>query len=136
MYSSWDMVHWCTTYGQVDGQVEKVTYRGGFSTQIGNRMSDIYYWEKLTFSKLVGKVNLSERKFEEMHQLWRTKRCKVIQGYVYFGIIVFSCLSSTKPFQGFLLIYFVQEIKSFYQSSLINEVDFWGIMNVSPNTLA
>ena len=66
------------TYGQVDGQVEKVTYRGGFSTQIGNGMSDIYYWEKLTFSKLVGKVNLSERKFEEMHQLWRTKRYKVI----------------------------------------------------------
>ena len=84
MYSSWDMVHWCTTYGQVDGQVEKVTYRGGFSTQIGNRMSDIYYWEKLTFSKLVGKVNLSERKFEEMHQLWRTKRCKVIQGCLFW----------------------------------------------------
>ena len=30
-------------------------------------MSNIYYWEKLTFSKLVGKVNFSERKFEEMH---------------------------------------------------------------------
>ena len=29
-------------------------------------MSDIYYWEKLTFSKLVGKVNFPERKFEEM----------------------------------------------------------------------
>ena len=28
---------------------------------------NIYYWEKLTFSKLVGKVNFSERKFEEMH---------------------------------------------------------------------
>ena len=27
----------------------------------------IYYWEKLTFSKLVGKVNFLERKFEEMH---------------------------------------------------------------------
>ena len=30
-------------------------------------MSNIYYWEKLAFSKPVGKVNLSERKFEEMH---------------------------------------------------------------------
>ena len=30
-------------------------------------MSNIYYWEKLTFSKLLGKVNFSERKFEEMH---------------------------------------------------------------------
>ena len=30
-------------------------------------MSNIYYLEKLTFSKLVGKVNFSEGKFEEMH---------------------------------------------------------------------
>ena len=30
-------------------------------------MSKIYYWEKLTFSKVVGKENFSERKFEEMH---------------------------------------------------------------------
>ena len=30
-------------------------------------MSNIYYWQKLTFSKLVGKVNLSERKLEEMY---------------------------------------------------------------------
>ena len=29
-------------------------------------MSNIYYWEKLTFSKLFGKVDFSERKFEEM----------------------------------------------------------------------
>ena len=28
---------------------------------------NIYFWEKLKFSKLVGKVNLSEEKFEEMH---------------------------------------------------------------------
>ena len=34
---------------------------------ISKGMSNIYYWEKLTFSKLVGKVNFSERKFEEMH---------------------------------------------------------------------
>ena len=27
----------------------------------------LYYWEKPTFSKLVGKVNFSEIKFEEMH---------------------------------------------------------------------
>ena len=30
-------------------------------------MSNIYYWEKLSFSKLVGKVNFLERKFAEMH---------------------------------------------------------------------
>ena len=40
-------------------------------------MSKIYYWEKLTFSKLVGKVNYLERKFEEMHYRWRAIRYKV-----------------------------------------------------------
>ena len=34
---------------------------------ISKGMSNIYYWEKLTFSKLAGKENLSKRKFEEMH---------------------------------------------------------------------
>ena len=34
---------------------------------ISEGMPNIYYWEKLTFSKLVGKVNFSERKCEEMH---------------------------------------------------------------------
>ena len=30
-------------------------------------MSNIYYWEKLTLSKFVRKLDFSERKFEEMH---------------------------------------------------------------------
>ena len=34
---------------------------------ISKGISNIYYWEKLPFSKIVGKVNLSERKFEELH---------------------------------------------------------------------
>ena len=33
----------------------------------GFSLSNIYYWEKLTFTKFVGKVNFSGRKFEEMH---------------------------------------------------------------------
>ena len=33
----------------------------------GFSLSNIYYWEKLTFAKLAGKVNFSGRKFEEMH---------------------------------------------------------------------
>ena len=33
---------------------------------IGKGMSNIYYREKLTFSKLVAKGNFSERKFKEM----------------------------------------------------------------------
>ena len=54
----------------------------------------------------------------------------------YFGIIVFSCLSSTNPCLRFLLICFAREIKGFYQSLLGNEVDFTDIMSVSPNILA
>ena len=36
------------------------------SRLISKGMSNIYHWEKLTFSKVVRKVNFSERKFE-MH---------------------------------------------------------------------
>ena len=64
------------------------------------------------------------------------KSTRYIRGNVYFGIIVFSCLSSTKPCLRFLLICFAREIKGFYQSSLGNEVDFTNIMNVSSNILA
>ena len=41
----------------------------GFSLvkkQICKGMSNIYYWEKLTFLKFVAKVKFSERKFEDM----------------------------------------------------------------------
>ena len=34
---------------------------------ISKGMSNIYYWEKLTFWKLVGKEDVLEIKFEEMH---------------------------------------------------------------------
>ena len=47
-----------------------------------------------------------------------------------FGIIVFSCLLSTKPCLGFLLICFHWEIKGFCQSFLGNEVDFTDIMKL------
>ena len=101
----------------------------------GKGMSKIYYWEKLTFSKLVGKKisrkeNLKWPSFEEL------KGIRYIQGNIYFGIIVFSCLWSTKPCLRFLLTCFAQEIKGFYQSFLGNEVDFSDIMNVPPNILA
>ena len=61
---------------------------------------------------------------------------RYIRGNVYFGIIVFRCLLSTKSCLRFLLICFDQEIRGFYQSSLGNDVDFTDIMNVSPNILA
>ena len=59
-----------------------------------------------------------------------------IPGNVYFVIIVFCCLPSTKPCLRFLLTCFAQEIKGFCQSSSGNEVDFTDIMKFSPNILA
>ena len=90
----------------------------------------------MTFSKLVTKKKISERKFEEMHYLWRAKRHKIYSGKRLFWHIIFSCLSSTKLCLRFLLYYFFREIKGFYQSSFGNEIDFRDVMNVSPNILA
>ena len=53
------------------------------------------------------------------------KVTRYVRGNVCFGIIAFICFSS-----------FAWEIKSFYQSSFGNEVDFRDIMNGSPNILA
>ena len=64
------------------------------------------------------------------------KGTSYIRGNVYFGILVYNCLSSTKLFLRFLLTCFSQEIKGFYQSLLGSEVDFTDIMNVSPYILA
>ena len=44
---------------------------------ISKGMSNIFHWEKLTFSKLARKVNFLERKFEKFHYLWRATRYKV-----------------------------------------------------------
>ena len=66
---------------------------------------------------------------------WRNAlalKSKMVQN-VYFGIIIFSCLSSRKQFLRFFLNHFVREIKGFYQSSLRNEVYSKDIMNISPN---
>ena len=71
-------------------------------------MSNICYLEILTFSKLFGKVNFSERKFEEMPSFEGQKDTRHIQGNVYFGIIVFSSLLSTKPCLRSLLICFAR----------------------------
>ena len=96
-------------------------------------MWNIYYWEKLAFSKLrfSWKEDLKKcTNFEEQ------KVTRYIRDNFFIGITVFSCLSSTKPCLRFLLNCFVQEIKRFYQSSFGNEVDFRHIINVSLNVLA
>ena len=71
-------------------------------------MSNIYYWEKLTFSKLrfSWKENLKKcTNFEEQ------KGTRYVWGSVYIGIIVFSSLSSTKSCLRILLSCFVRETK-------------------------
>ena len=87
------------------------------------------------------------RKFCRKSKFLRKKICrntlalrnKRVQGMlgknVCFGIIIFSCLSSTKLCLCFLLDCFIRQIKVFYQSLLGNEVDFRDIMNVSPKYL-
>ena len=90
------------------------------SSLIWKGLSNIYYWEKLTFSKLrvFQKENLNKcTNFEEQ------KGTRYIRGNVYIDINVFSYLSSTKQCLRFLLNCFVQEIKGFYPSSFGNEVD-------------
>ena len=42
------------------------------------------------------------------------KGTRYIRGNIYFVIIVFICLSSTKACLRFLLIFFAREIKDFY----------------------
>ena len=94
----------------------------------------IYYWEKLALSKLAAKVNFSERKFEEMHLLWRAERYKVHSGkplfWHYYLQLSFVCKTVCQiSFKLFCS-------GGFYPSSLGNEVDFRGIANVSRNILA
>ena len=88
------------------------------------------------FSKLIEKEYLRKENLKKCTSFEEQKGTRYIWENVYFGIIIFSCLSSTKLCLRFLLNCFVREIKGFYQSSLGNEVDFRDIMNVSPNILA
>ena len=59
------------------------------------------------------------------------KGTRYIRGNVYFGIIVFSCLSSIKLCLRFFLYFFAFKRLLFLQ----NEVDFRGIRNISLNIL-
>ena len=77
-----------------------------------------------------------KEKFSKCNSFVEQKNTRYIRENIYFGIIIFSCLSSRKQCLRFLLNYFVREIKGLYQSSFRNEVDFRDIMNVSPNILA
>ena len=78
------------------------------------------------------KTRFSRRKnLEKCASFEEQKVTRYFPENVYFDIIVFSCLSSTKPCLRFLLICFGREKKGFYQISWGNEVDFTN-MKVSP----
>ena len=71
-------------------------------------MSNIYYWEKLTFSKLWFSLKENLKKCANFKE---QKATRYIRENVYIGIIVFGPLSFTKGCLRFLLNYFVREIK-------------------------
>ena len=116
-----DVFNWCS--GSIK-EINRLIWKG---------MSNIYYWEKLTFSKLQFSRNENLKKYTNLQE---QKGTRYIQGNNYIGTIIFSHLSSTKLRLRFLLNCFVREIQGFYQSSFRNEVDFRNIMNVSLNILA
>ena len=100
---------------------------------ISKGMSKIYYLQKLTFSK----CRFSQKEIlKKCTSFEEQKGAKYIRGNVYFGIIIFNCLLSTKLCLRFILICFARKLKGFYQNSLRYEVDFRDIINVSPNILA
>ena len=63
---------------------------------------------------------------------FKNKKVQGIFGETFiFCIIASSCLLSTKPCLRLFLICFPREIKSFYQNSLGDKIDFKNIMNGS-----
>ena len=99
---------------------------------IWKRMSNIYYWEKLIFSKLRFFLKENLKKYTNLEEqrgtthIWRN---------LYISITVFSCFSSTKSCLEFPLNCFVREIKGFYQSFFENEIDFKDIMKMKEQWL-
>ena len=83
---------------------------------------NIYYWKNLTFSKLVAKVNFSERRNA---LVLKSKKVQGIFGkrlFVHYYLQL-SFVYKTVSQISFKLFFF-PEIKGFYLSSLGYEVDF------------
>ena len=91
----------------------------------------IHAEEKTDVLKTVGKVNFRKENLKKCTSFVEQKGTRYIWENLYFGIIIFSSLSSTKLCLRFLLNCSVREIKDFYQSPSGNEGDFIGIMTVS-----
>ena len=65
------------------------------------------------FSKLIEKEYLRKENLKKCTSFEEQKGTRCIRENLYFGIVVFSCLSSTKPCLRFLLNGIAREIKGF-----------------------
>ena len=109
------------------------------STKLCLRFLQLYFVYQ-TVSQISSAVFCLQKRVSDFFScLWSAKLSQISSAVSHLQNCVpdfFSCLSSTKLCIKFLLIYFAQEIKGFYHSSFVNEVDFTNIMNISPNILA
>ena len=96
---------------------------------IGKQMSNIYYWEKLIFSKLVWEVNFSEKNLKKWAGFEEQKGTKYTHGNFYFGI--WHCLQLSFVYKTVSQIYFNLFCLGDERllSELGNEVDFRYIHN-------
>ena len=77
--------------------------------------------EKTDVLKTCQKIKfLRKKSFKKCTHFEEQKGTSYTNGNVYFGIIDFSCLSSTKTCLRLFLICFAREIRDFYQSFLGN----------------
>ena len=97
---------------------------------------DVFNWEKQVLKTCWNSKFLGNKTWRNELTLISKMYTRYICGNIYFGIIVFSYVLSTKWYLRLPLICFAWEINGFYQSSLGNEVDFRDIMNFSPNISA
>ena len=71
-------------------------------------MSNIFYWEKLALSKLVGKVNFSERKSEKNALALKGKKVQGIFGEMFILALlpsaVFRLQNRVSDFFKFVLL--------------------------------
>ena len=95
-------------------------------------MSNIYYWEKLTFSKL----RFSRKDILKKCTNFKSKKIQGILGERLYWHYRLQLSFVYKPCLRFVLNRFVRETKGFYQGSFRNEVDFSDLMNVFLNILA
>ena len=91
-------------------------------------MSDIFHWNKLTFSKLSEKVNFLERKFEETF-IWRGKRYKLYLGkHLYWHYCLQLSFDCKNVSQISFNLFCSVDLKSKKVARYIRETFYFGII--------